>query len=324
MIDLIIPAYNAEDTIGRALGSIMGQTKSRKFLVTVVDDGSTDCTAAIVNKFKGLLPLQYIKLEKNLGKPGLVRNEGIKRTSCPYIMFLDSDDILAPLAGEVLSRAVTQNTPDIIIGAFLGEEEKPSEKDQYKFFGEGSVTWLHGNVYKREFLEQNQIVFDDRLNEDGSFNLKCLNLTNNIKYIKEPVAYWLNNSKSLTRSDDNFMLKISKDYIETYTDAIEFILNKAPNRVKEKDFKHICAYKFGEFCEFIEANFYNNKETEELLTLLKRYITIINSYEIIDKDFIKLSNERYNMSCVFVGIIKTHNILFYFDYIGINYKGVFK
>ena len=82
MIDLIIPTYNNEETIGRALASIVAQTRPRKFMVTVIDDCSTDSTAAIVKKFKGLLPLQYIKLEKNLGKPGLVRNEGIKRTKC--------------------------------------------------------------------------------------------------------------------------------------------------------------------------------------------------------------------------------------------------
>ena len=55
MIDVIIPAYNAEDTIGRALASLVAQTRPRKFMVTVVDDCSTDCTAAIVKKFKGLL-----------------------------------------------------------------------------------------------------------------------------------------------------------------------------------------------------------------------------------------------------------------------------
>ena len=118
MIDLIIPAYNAENTIGRALASIVAQTRPRKFMVTVVDDGSTDATAAVVKKFKGLIPLQYIKLEENLGRPGLVRNVGIEKTNCPYIMFLDSDDILAPNAGEVLSRAILQNQPDFINSTF--------------------------------------------------------------------------------------------------------------------------------------------------------------------------------------------------------------
>lgn len=323
MIDLIIPAYNAEDTIGRALASVAAQTKQRKFLVTVVDDCSTDATAAIVQKFKGIIPLQYIKLEKNLGKPGLVRNEGIKKTRCPYIMFLDSDDMLTPMAGELLSRAATQHRPDVIIGSFYGENEEAKEKDRYSIYGSKHITWLHGNLYKRDYLKENNIEFDHRMNEDGSFNMKCVNFTDNIYHIEVPLAIWCNNKKSLTRSEEHFMLNISLDYIETYADAIKEILSRRPQHKNNIDFKNTCAYKLGEFFEFIEANYYYNKPTEELLTKVNNYVTLLKENNMLNKDLLRGANEYFNSFKVFPHILRQHTITDFFDILEIEYKECF-
>ena len=159
MIDVIIPAYNAEKTIGRALASILAQTRPRKFLVTVVDDCSTDNTKEEVMKFSNLLPIQYIRLEENKGKPGLVRNIGIQATSSPYILFLDSDDMLAPTAAEVLSRAILQYQPEYINSAFY-QDRVDSEENM--IISTTNLTWLHGNIYSRNFLKKYNIEFDDK------------------------------------------------------------------------------------------------------------------------------------------------------------------
>ena len=323
MIDLIIPTYNAEDTIGRALASIAAQTKQRKFLVTVVDDCSTDATAAIVQKFKGIIPLQYIKLEKNLGKPGLVRNEGIKRTNCPYIMFLDADDMLMPMAGEVLSRAVTQKFPDIILGSFYVENRLEKEKDRYSIFSTNKITWLHGNVYSRKYLKENNIEFDNRMNEDGSFNMKAICLTDNIYHIEEPMAIWTHNPKSLTRSNNHFMLNISTDYIDTYTDAIEFIIEKDNEQVIKENFIDMCAHKLAEFFEFAEANNHYNKSMEEILNSINNYVNILKKYKMLSNSFIQKVNECYNNFEIFRDIIRTHTVCDYFNLYEIDYREAF-
>lgn len=324
MIDIIIPAYNAEDTIGKTLASIASQTKQRKFLVTVVDDCSTDNTEEIVNKFKGILPLQYIKLEKNLGKPGLVRNKGIEKTHCPYILFLDADDMLEPVAAEFLVRASIQKKPDMIVGSFLVETDEEKEEERYQVYGKNALTWLHGNLYRRDFLEENNIMFDDRLNEDGSFNLKCINLSKNTIYIETPVACWLNNKKSLTRGNKEFMIDIAGDYIETYTDAIKFILEKKSELCNDKTFLNTCSYKLSEFCEFIEAAYFYKKDIDKLLKLLENFIKLVKEYEMLNKHFILGANERYNMTKIFPNMLRTHNFMWYLDILKINYEGVFK
>jgi glycosyltransferase involved in cell wall biosynthesis len=100
---VIIPAYNAEKTIGQCLEALENQS-FRDFETIVVDDGSKDKTAEIVEKFKGVKLLQ----QKNSG-PAAARNLGAKNAKCEIIVFTDSDciaeknflnEILAPFSDK--------------------------------------------------------------------------------------------------------------------------------------------------------------------------------------------------------------------------------
>lgn len=93
IFSVIIPAYNAEQTIEKALASVVRQTKAELVReVIVVDDGSTDGTAACARAFRGQcsFPIQVIN-QKNAG-PSAARNAGIRAASGDYIAFLDADD----------------------------------------------------------------------------------------------------------------------------------------------------------------------------------------------------------------------------------------
>lgn len=326
MIDLIIPAYNAEDTIGRALGSVVAQTKPRKFLVTVVDDCSTDATAAIVQKFKGLIPLRYIKLEKNLGRPGLVRQVGIDNTSCPYIMFMDCDDLLEPTAGEVMSRAAQQNEFDFIVGNFLTENlYAEKEEEKYRVYGENAMTWLHGNLYKRKFLDDNEIKFDDKFNEDGSFNFKCITLANKIKYIDLTISYWMANKKSITRSRNNFILDISEDYIDTFSDAIKFVIGRKPELIMDKKFHSRIGTHLASFFEFYDANLYYKQSEERILNLftkLQNFVTMLKENNCLTKETIRSCNHEINCYQIFPDIVRQINLFGLYEKLGINYEEV--
>ena len=304
MIDLIIPVYNGEETIGRALGSVVAQTRSRKFLVTVIDDCSTDGTAAVVKKFKGLIPLNYIKLDKNLGKPGLVRNIGIEKTHCPYIMFLDADDILAPNAAEVISRAILQQKPDFINSAFYQD----NRTDEYTVISTNTFTWLHGNAYSREFLQKNNIKFDDKWNEDGSFNLKCYWLSDKKYVISQPMSYWLDNKESITRKNKNFMLDIAEDYIITYSNAIKYILNNKQDLAFDKIFKRDCAGKLAEFLQILDTIIYNKRDKNKICDVIIKYIQNLKSYNFIDKNFILLTNKYFNNYNIFTDTIRQYTL----------------
>jgi glycosyltransferase involved in cell wall biosynthesis len=92
---VIIPAYNAERYIGEAIDSVLAQTCPDVECV-VVDDGSTDRTAAIVKAYGEKVKYIY---QKNAER-SVARNRGIAESSGDFISFLDADDYIAPTKVE--------------------------------------------------------------------------------------------------------------------------------------------------------------------------------------------------------------------------------
>ena len=88
MISVVIPLYNKEKDIKRAIESVLNQT-FQKFEIIVVNDGSTDKSAEIVQNIKD----SRIRLinQKNAGVSA-ARNKGIEEAKYEYIAFLDADD----------------------------------------------------------------------------------------------------------------------------------------------------------------------------------------------------------------------------------------
>ncbi len=89
-ISVIIPVFNHEKFIGRALRSILDQSIERnKFEIIVINDCSNDNSKTIISKFSE--NIKYLENKKNMGLPYSL-NEGIKKAKGQYIVRLDSDD----------------------------------------------------------------------------------------------------------------------------------------------------------------------------------------------------------------------------------------
>ena len=91
-VSVIIPTFNAAVLLGEAIASVLAQTY-REFEIIVVDDGSTDTTAAVVTSFASR-QIRYI-YQANQGV-GAARNTGVKAASGALLVFLDHDDLLLP------------------------------------------------------------------------------------------------------------------------------------------------------------------------------------------------------------------------------------
>jgi glycosyltransferase involved in cell wall biosynthesis len=106
LFSVVVPAFNAEATVASALTSALGQTLTDLELI-VVNDGSTDGTAAIVEKVHD--PRVRLLSQSNRGLPA-ARNAGIAVARGRYIAFLDSDDLWLPryldLAEQALASTV--------------------------------------------------------------------------------------------------------------------------------------------------------------------------------------------------------------------------
>ena len=290
MVDIIIPAYNCSKTLPKLLASIGAQTQPEKCIVTIVDDCSKEDIRPIIKDFKKYfnIKLQYIRLEENLKWPGLVRQVGLDRTNAPYVMFLDSDDFLSPRAVELANREMRSTNADVIIGHFYGEDLH----SQWNLYDEDCTTWLHGNIYKRNFLKNNDIHFEALYNEDGAFNTECFLLANIVSYLPEPIYYWTRNLRSITKSDF-FKINNYSYFIQSLQKAYLKLFKKTQ---KERMFLNI-----GEHVS-IMYNFYNKSlkkdENEENILLIaislcdfSRFLQD-NVLSKIKKDFIKKGFNR--------------------------------
>ena len=111
MVSVIVPTYNREKYIERAVQSILRQTYDR-YEIIIVDDGSTDNTWEIIQKLEEIdRRIRYIKLEKNQG-PAHARNIGLQEAKYEYIAFLDSDDEWLPNKLELQMGKMRESSED--------------------------------------------------------------------------------------------------------------------------------------------------------------------------------------------------------------------
>lgn len=95
-VSVVMPAFNNETTLGRALASIAAQTLPPKEVI-VVDDGSVDGTAAVAAQWRDRLngARLYLFRQQNMGA-GAARNRALKAATAEWIAFLDADDEWLP------------------------------------------------------------------------------------------------------------------------------------------------------------------------------------------------------------------------------------
>lgn len=121
-ISIILPIFNVEKLLERALESIINQTMDLKDIeVIMVDDCSTDGSKEIMvkysNKYSNFISLCH---EKNSGGCGFPRNTGLKVATGEYIIFFDADDELLPDNCEKLYNAIKEYDADIAFGDMNG------------------------------------------------------------------------------------------------------------------------------------------------------------------------------------------------------------
>src|SRR5262249_42629066 len=112
-LSIVIPAFNRERHIGRAIRSVIEQTVPADAII-VVDDGSTDRTAEVAASFGP--SVRVITIDNNATGPARPRNVGIEAARSSHVMFLDSDDFLEPRAVERF-RDVSLATPNAALVA---------------------------------------------------------------------------------------------------------------------------------------------------------------------------------------------------------------
>ncbi|MDR0979243.1 MAG: glycosyltransferase [Lachnospiraceae bacterium] len=230
-ISIIIPQFNEnEDTIFALLSSINNQLAiSNDIEVIVVNDNSNIfLTDTFLHSFPALRKnIKYIKRNQN-GGPGLARNSGIAVASGDYIMFCDSDDVLHNVGVlEAFLIEIENSNSDMIISSWLQEVEKDKKKIYYQHLNE--FTWLHGKMYKKRFLIDNDIKFDSdlRFHEDSYFNAIAVELAKTKAFLPATTYVWKWREDSITRiNNKEYSINSYPIYISAIDKALDFLRKK--------------------------------------------------------------------------------------------------
>lgn len=146
LVSIVMPAYNAEETLAASINSVLAQTYLNWQLI-IVDDCSIDNTAKIATKYKDMdSRIVFVETQNNNGV-AKARNRAIQLAEGRFIAFLDSDDIWFP---EKLSHQVW----------FMLENELPFTYCAYSLFGESKKDYVFNPPKKltyNELLKTNSI-----------------------------------------------------------------------------------------------------------------------------------------------------------------------
>jgi glycosyltransferase involved in cell wall biosynthesis len=115
-ISAVIPCYNSETTIARAVNSVIQQT-ARVIEIIIVDDASSDKTINVVEQIQrsSPIPIRAHRLERNAG-PARARNAGWELANGDYIAFLDADDSWHPCKISIQSTYIAGNPAAVLCG----------------------------------------------------------------------------------------------------------------------------------------------------------------------------------------------------------------
>ena len=301
-IDIIIPCYNSHDTIDRCLGSILCQRVLPSIKVTLVRDGGKGYKD-IIKRYSPVMDIQQIGYDKN-GGPAVARNYGMTHTSGDLIMFMDSDDSLAgPFSVIDLVNGMYEEPGTVIGVADFIEEVAPMH---FKHHTEDS-TFVHGKMYRRDYLERNNILFNanERTNEDVSFNILSLILmkpNEKVKYIKKVCHYWLCNPSSIVRSNkDEFDHSIS---VRSFIRNIAHIYDELEKRNLQDD-RHTLLERVASMsrvCNMYAEKLrgYEQYQKENFEELKRFYKKVYQLYEhLVTKEMTDMVFDKYPFKNVF-------------------------
>lgn len=240
-ISIIVPVYNSEKYLPSCLDSLITQTY-KNIEIIVVDDGSTDSSANIINDF-ALKDSRIKKISQKNEGAFIARNKGIALSTGDYVMFVDSDDWIDINTIDILVNYIKKYNADLIKFNFLLEPSKIKNPvssltknseifinsdnkkivydmllDSYRFNN------LCNEIIRRELCTTCQI--NKHLNMGEDFLLNCYIVTNakNILMIDEALYHYRENPNSSTHkiSYQSTILNI-KDIFTVYEEKYKFL-----------------------------------------------------------------------------------------------------
>lgn len=223
---IVLPVYNSEFSIRRAIDSVLNQSFDAWEMI-IVDDMSTDDSYSIaVDYSQRDKRIQAFRLNKNSGGPAWPRNLGIKCSNNNWVAFLDSDDWWYPNKLEVVSNFINDKSKIIYHNLDLHKDlngpvkELKSRKLHVPIFQDlmlkGNTLMNSATVVRRDYIikagglsESAELIGV----EDFDLWLKLSKLINEATFISQSLgAYWVGSGNHLTENSQKQINRIQAVY----------------------------------------------------------------------------------------------------------------
>lgn len=219
----IVPTYNSQGTIVRALDSII-EANLNDYEIILIDDESKDNTVEIVNEYFSDKNVNH-KVIQSQGGVSNSRNIGISESTGDRILFIDSDDYY--LSNTLNKIQDISNDADLIIFNFEHGDKLVNlytEENVRTIMIENPTKYMTvwGKMFKAETLKNNDIFFNEnlKLSEDSDFMIRYTKFCQKIKCESELLYHYSIDNPSTVRSVD---VKKIDGYLEALEATFEFI-----------------------------------------------------------------------------------------------------
>lgn len=210
---VVVPVFNSSEYLASCIDSLLNQ-RYKNFEVIFVDDGSSDDSVGVINKYVEIDPRIRLISQENQGAAA-ARNKGLKYATGDYVLFLDSDDWLDVRALEKINSLLSKKSADLLLYGYKWvsseSEGRNSSLDKLDALTSGNVfkineareelikvfTGIAGKVLKRSVLETKRlrIPIELRNAEDTVFYLSvlvnfdsCVILNEELYYYRHPTG----------------------------------------------------------------------------------------------------------------------------------------
>lgn len=211
-VSVIVPIYNTEDYLEKCIKSIIEQDY-KNLEIILVNDGSTDSSLEICNRFKKQDNRIIVVDKKNSGQAD-ARNAGLKLATGYYISFIDSDDWIDRKMISSLVKNIEMYSCDVSVCSLhltkKDYEEKNNDKYKIKIINPEDAEYITAKygygasvcnkLYKKDKIEK--ILFEKSFcNEDGTFNDKVYDKANKIVFQNSKYYHYFLRDNSTIHGD---------------------------------------------------------------------------------------------------------------------------
>lgn len=226
---IIVPVYNAAKTLQRCIDSVVRQRFSDYELI-LINDGSSDGSDAICIENSSRYPqVKYVAKEN--GGVSSARNLGLELAAGEYILFLDSDDFVSDDYFDVLQRAYSAHSPDLLLfgaksfggaqrtwqtGSYFEDTDEGIAARIYRAIKEYKFSAVTTKVFKKSIIRENGLSFDGKLDigEDQTFLFEYAMHIKSVKSIND-IIY------NIDLTHDDSLSRKARDYLPEQLLAVD-------------------------------------------------------------------------------------------------------